>query len=212
MEESRLERDFRLCVNDALVKVWNDKTYSVSSDEGVSNIASFMATNSIQNVFQSIAEEEKMGFSDNEILLKRMDVYYDSIDFYFILPNGAIVSKKVKVLKPQQMTKNVYSKYLSIFKELKRRQEIMEEEARKQYEEEKMKREIEEMTQKCSKLEQEKEKLLERVGKLSEEIKILTSIVKKRISEDEVYEEEDEEKEKLSEEEREYLKEHIFDC
>ena len=212
MVEEKLEKEFSLRLDETILKVYSDKEYTVAKDDEISKLASFIATNSVQDVFQGITEEEKMEFDDDEIMLKWIYTNHDSIIFTFQLPNGALIKKEVKVLKPEQMRKDVYNKYLSAFNELKRRQRALEEVAKRELEEEKKRRETEEIIRRFPRLQEENEELKKRIDKLCHEIEILSSVVRKRISEDEVYEEEDEEKEKLSEEEREYLKEHVFDC
>jgi len=210
--EEKLEKEFSLRLDETLVKVYDGKEYTVAKDDEISNLASFIATNDIKKVFEDISDEEKMEFDDEEIMLKWIYTNHFSIIFTFRLPNGALIKKEVKVLKPEQMRKDVYNKYLSAFNELKRRQRALEEVAKRKIEEEKKRRETEEIIRRFPRLQEENEELKKRIGELSEEIKILTSIVKKKVSEDEVYEDEEEGEEKLSDEEKEYLREHVFDC
>jgi len=206
----KLEKEFQQALSSALVRIWEDKSYHVAKEKEVMRLASFITTNNIQNVFKSISDAEKKGFSDGEIELKRIDVEGNEIKFSFRLPNGAYIHKRVEVLEQEEMVKDVYNKYTSILSELKERQKELEEKAKEEYEAEKKRKEIERIVEEYPKLEDQNRVLKAELKKLENEIEILKAIIRKKVQYSEIEPETDE----LTEEEKEYLREKVFpdDC
>jgi hypothetical protein len=207
----KLENEFQQALSSALVRTWKDKSYHVAEEKEVMRLASFLTTNNIQNVFKSISDTEKKGFSDEEIELKRIDVEGNEIEFSFMLPNGAYIHKRVEVLEQEEMVKDVYNKYTSILSELKERQKELEEKAKEEYEAEKKRKEIERIVEEYPKLEDQNRVLKAELKKLENEIELLKAIVRKKVQESEI---ELAETDELTEEEKEYLREKVFsdDC
>jgi len=209
----KLEQEFEKALNDTLVEVYSDKSFHLAREEVIKTLASFLATNSIEKVFESISAQEKKGFNDEEISLRRMSVWdeYNSITFNFKLPSGATITKDVKTIKAEDMDKQTFLKYKSIIETLKARQENLKRKAQEEYEKAKEERERLEKQQEIERKAREYDKIKEEKEMLEEEVEMLKRIIKKKISEDEIQEQEEEEDE-LTEEEKEYLRKNVFDC
>jgi hypothetical protein len=210
MEKEKLEKEFQQAIDSFLVKVWEDKSYHTADDVQISQLASFLATNTINDVFSSIREEEKKGFNNEEIKVDDVRAYNFGVEITFSLPNSALITRQVRTINVSEMDKNTFLKYKTIYENLKQRQKELEEKARTEYEQERKKKEIERALQEYQQLKNDNEELKARIEQLSYEIKILKSVVRKKVQYSEIEPETDE----LTEEEKEYLREKVFpdDC
>jgi hypothetical protein len=83
-------------------------------------------SNEFAEIF-NIAEEERMGFNEDEVTLVAFYCYDDHINFYFELPNSCEIEKVLKIrCSASEMSKQQYEKYISIVKAISKEMEIRE--------------------------------------------------------------------------------------
>jgi hypothetical protein len=204
-------KEFERQLEDTLVHVYSDKSYSSASDETVSVLARFLLTNNIQNIFESITDEEKMGFDNSEIHLTDISVYRDGIYFWFKLPNGKSIRKETRIIQIEDLSKEMYEKYKIIYSKLIKKRDELREKAEAEYEQVRKQKEIKEKLEKL-------EEMVRKKNELEHENKTLRSLLRKIIEREginvqEILEEEEEkEKTSLTSEELDILSDFIDDC
>ena len=132
----------------------------------------------IQEIFKWITEEEKKGFSDEEIRLSDISFYNEEVYIYFQLPTYRDIERKIKTKNVIGMDKEEYERYKQILNDVVKKKEELKkkrEEAKKREEEEEKKKEIErkikkyeEMQEQFKKCREENEKLKTIIAKYCE--------------------------------------------
>jgi len=73
----------------------------------------------------ALGEEERMGFEENEVTFDDFYCYTYYIDFWFKLPNSAVIKKTIEIeISTSEMRKEEYEKYMKVAEAISKEVEV----------------------------------------------------------------------------------------